>query len=265
MRLPDRSGVDIPPADRSLVDQRGTDVQSIAGMVSARGCLRCDMRFCLHLVALTLFACDAPAQVIALPTPPPLTEAGRDLILEFETGGRGGYDQHPEWPGGASGVTIGIGYDLGYYSQVVIESDWKALQTQSRVRLERVSGKTGQRARAILPTVRDIFIEWAIATDVFDRVDVAREFASAKRVIPGFEDLRPNAQAAWISLGFNRGWGFSGPNRVEMRLARDLVSTRDYEGMARQFVKMKRVWTGTSIELGMYRRRDAEAKLLLTP
>lgn len=211
---------------------------------------------------------------IVLPSPPPMSAAGkqlllssggRALVLEFETGGREGYDPHPEWPGGASGVTVGIGYDCGYYSPKVILSDWSALKLNDRTRLGDASGLTGQRARVRKNEVHDIFVQWAIATDVFDRVDVAREFSNAKHAVPGFEDLRPNAQAAWISLGFNRGWGMSGPNRQEMRAARDLVPARDYEGMAHQFVKMKRVWAGTSIERGMYRRRDAEAKLILTP
>lgn len=211
---------------------------------------------------------------IALPPPPDLpatakefllSTGGRALVFEFETGGRSGYNPHPEWPGGASGVTIGIGYDTGYYSKAVIDADWQTLQKQARTRLLAVSGATGARARRLLPNVRDIFVAWAIASDVFDRVDVAREYSSAKKAVPGFEDLRPNAQAAWISLGFNRGWQMSGPNRVEMRAARDLVPQRDYEGMAVQWRKMKRVWTGTTIQAGMYRRRDAEAKLLLTP
>lgn len=215
-----------------------------------------------------------PVAAIVLPPPPAMTSTamafllstgGRELVLDFETGGKSGYDPHPEWPGGASGVTIGIGYDMGYYSKAVIDSDWNNLQKGARTRLLAVSGVSGTRARQLLPTVRDIFVAWSIATDVFDRVDVAREYSNAKRAMPGFEDLRPNAQAAIISLGFNRGWGMSGSNRGEMRAIRDLVPARDYEGMAIQFRKMIRVWVGTSIEKGMTRRRIAEAKLLLTP
>jgi hypothetical protein len=217
---------------------------------------------------------ESEKPAVVLPSPPPLTAAGkqlllsssgRELVLEFETGGRSGYDPHPEWPGGASGVTEGIGYDNGYYSRKVILSDWAALKESDRTRLADTAGITGQRARAKRQEVKDIFVQWAIATDVFDRVDVAREYSSAKRAIPGFEDLRPNAQAAWLSLGFNRGWQFSGPNRLEMRAARDLVPSRDYSGMATQFRKMIRVWRGTQIEKGMTRRRIAEAKLLETP
>lgn len=224
--------------------------------------------------APTPFVPEADKPAIVLPPPPPLSAAGkqlllssggRELVLEFETGGRSGYDPHPEWPGGSSGVTEGIGYDNGYYSRKVILSDWAALRVSDRTRLADTAGITGQRARTKRQEVKDIVVQWQLATDVFDRVDVAREFANAKRAIPGFEDLRPNAQAAWLSLGFNRGWQMSGPNRLEMRTARDFAPKRDYEGMAIQFRKMIRVWRGTSIEKGMTRRRLAEAKLLETP
>lgn len=217
-------------------------------------------------LASILFASYSQAQIVQLPTAPTLPEKGRNLILEFETGGRSGYDPHPEWPGGASGTTIGIGYDLGYYRPVVIESDWKALNGNERARLERVSGQTGQRARSATATVRDIFVAWQIATNVFDNVDVAREFANARRAMPGFEDLRPNCQAALISLGFNRGWLMSGPNRTEMRDIRDTgVPNLDYPRIAAQLRKMVRVWNGTSIFAGMKRRRLAEAALVETP
>lgn len=202
---------------------------------------------------------------ISLPPAPTLTAAGRTLILEFETGGFAGYDKHPEWPGGASGVTVGIGFDCGYYSRGVILSDWHKLDATSRTRLADTSGITGQRAKEKVRHLRDIIVEWSLALGVFDNVDVAREYSSAKRAMPSFEDVRPNAQAAIISLGFNRGWAMSGPNRVEMRAIRDLVPKRDYEAMASELRKMIRIWTGTSIESGMRRRRLAEARLMETP
>lgn len=216
---------------------------------------------------------------IALPPAPTLTKAGTALliqdrttfelspdghllILDFETGGRSGYNPHPEWPQGASGTTIGIGYDCGYASADVIRNDWRALSEYDRTRLAATAGITGTRARAKVAMLQDILVQWNIATTVFDHVDVAREFGSARRAMPGFEDLRPNAQAALISLGFNRGWAMSGPNRVEMRAIRDLVPSANYGGMALQLRKMVHVWTGTAIERGMTRRRLAEAKLM---
>src|SRR3981081_336751 len=45
------------------------------------------------------------------------SERAYELIIDFEVGGRSEYErtyQRPEWPQGESGVTIGVGYDLGY-------------------------------------------------------------------------------------------------------------------------------------------------------
>ena len=44
------------------------------------------------------------------------SQAAIDLIVREEVGSQARYKhkyQHPEWPGGASGVTIGVGYDCG--------------------------------------------------------------------------------------------------------------------------------------------------------
>ena len=48
-----------------------------------------------------------------------------DLILEYEVGGgKAYYDKYlsrPTWPGGASGMTLAIGVDCGYYSPEELE------------------------------------------------------------------------------------------------------------------------------------------------
>jgi len=57
----------------------------------------------------------------------PISQAADDLIVNEETGGRAYYEKteiHPDWPGGASGVTIGIGYDCGYADAKTIRTDW---------------------------------------------------------------------------------------------------------------------------------------------
>lgn len=197
--------------------------------------------------------------LVALPQAPHLTDKGHALILSFE-----GFDGRPAWPGGASGVTIGWGYDLGYYSRSVITQDWRELPDSSRQRLATQSGVTGRAAQARIASIRDILIDRGIGTRVFDNVDVAREFANCHRAFPGFDDLRPNAQAALISLTFNRGTSMIGDSRREMRAIRELVPSKDYHGMAEQFRQMIRVWRGTSIERGMRNRRLAEAQLMET-
>src|SRR5438067_11642326 len=49
----------------------------------------------------------------------PISDKARDLIFKFED-----LDQPGEWPGGESGVTIGIGYDLGFATSEQFKADW---------------------------------------------------------------------------------------------------------------------------------------------
>lgn len=204
------------------------------------------------------------APLVALPAAPPLTQAGRDLIYEFETGGRSGYNPRPEWPRGASGVTVGIGYDCGYNSRQVIIADWAALPNRQEERLAATAGVTGRAAQSRLAEVRDIVVTWDLAGQVFDRVTVSKFWQLCERTYPGFDALHPNAQAAILSLTFNRGSSLVGERRKEMLAIKQLVPKQDYRRMAGQIRAMERVWRGTEIEHGMTRRREAEARLLET-
>lgn len=198
----------------------------------------------------------------------PLNEASLQLILDFEvSGGEQFYNQrlqNPIWPGAASGVTIGVGYDLGYNSKATITSDWgDHLDATSLARLLTTAGKTGGTAKAALSSVKDIVVPWQAAFAVFQAVTIPKFTTSARNAFPGFDDLDPNCQGALVSLVFNRGASMDGPRRLEMRAIRDLVPEKDYAGIAQQFRNMKRLWKGTDIEKGMNRRRDAEADLVL--
>lgn len=223
--------------------------------------------------ALALFVCALAltlpvavhGQLVALPAPPPLSPAGRALIYEFEVGGVGRLPNggRPEWPGFASGVTVGVGYDCGYNSRAVILADWRKLIGAER--LAATAGITGQAAKPRALQVRDIVIKWGLASEVFDATTLTKFWQLTRRTFPGFDDLRPNAQAALLSLVFNRGASLAGPRRAEMRALTTLSPRADYPGMARQLRAMKKIWAGTDIERGMTRRRDAEAALMETP
>lgn len=211
---------------------------------------------------------SVPVVLIEPPAPARLTPAGRTLIYEFEVGGQSGYDPRPEAPDARlSGVTWGIGYDGHQNAPKVIVADWSALGEANASRLAATHPYVGASAQAHLREVRDILVGWRTASDVFDRIDVGREFASARRAYGSkdFDALRPNAQAVLISIGFNRGYSFTGENRREMREVRRLVPGKDYGAMAGQIRASERVWRGTSIYGGMKRRRFAEANLMEKP
>lgn len=191
------------------------------------------------------------------------------LLLRFEVGGGEEYYNRllrsPTWPGEASGVTIGVGYDLGYNSAETIMRDWSPhLNEQVVERLARVTGLTGARARAALSSVRDIIVPWSAGFAVFEAVTIPKFWEKTSNVFPGVGELHPNVQGALLSLVFNRGESLAGDRRREMRAIRDLVPDMNYQEIARQIRLMKRLWRGTTIERGMSRRRDAEADLGLS-
>ncbi|XHR27564.1 MAG: hypothetical protein ACFUZC_16660 [Chthoniobacteraceae bacterium] len=223
-------------------------------------------RLALHLLVCVLALSAVRAQWVGLPPALDLTAEGHALIVSFETGGQHQYERwpHPEWPGAASGVTVGIGYDCGYNAGSVIRSDWRSLGADA-ARLAQTSGLRGVGAKPAARELRDILIAWDLALGVFDRVTVARFTELARRTYPGFDDLRPNAQAALVSLTFNRGSDMIGDRRYELRQIRTAVTKRDYAAMAEWNRRSIRVWRGTSIYAGMARRREAEAELMLTP
>jgi hypothetical protein len=55
-----------------------------------------------------------------------ISQAAINHIIAEEVSSPAYYERHyrkPEWPGGASGVTVGNGYDLGYASPQKIRDD----------------------------------------------------------------------------------------------------------------------------------------------
>lgn len=197
-----------------------------------------------------------------------LNEASLDLILRFEVGGGAPYYNRflhaPTWPQGESGVTIGVGYDLGYNSRDDVARDWGGqLPEDILQRLVPCCGLKGQAAAAAVPGVKGIDVPWDAALAVFEDRTIPRYWALACKAFPGLAALSGNCQGALTSLVFNRGTSMNGDSRAEMRAIRDLVPKADYAGIAAQLRAMKRIWRGLPIEAGMARRRDAEAGLVL--
>lgn len=171
--------------------------------------------------------------------------------------------QRPTWPGGASGVTIGIGYDLGYNSPAQIRRDWQAyLSSDDLERLVSVSRKKAASAKQVLATVRMVRIPFAAANEVFSVTVLPRHAALTRKAYPGIHKLLPDAQTAILSLVYNRGTAMSGSRRKEMKALRLLVKKANYSGIAQQLTAMKRLWENKGLD-GLLKRRDAEAKLVL--
>lgn len=204
-----------------------------------------------------------PTLIISPADPYRISGAGRELIYEFEVGGGQAYFERylsrPTVPPAASGITIGIGYDCGYNSPTQIRCAWGRLPAGQADRLAAAAGLTRDRARAILPRLRDIQIAWGDAEAVFNETTLSDFLDIADRAFPGMTALHPDAQSVLVSLAFNRGGSMAGSSRLEMRQLRALVPTRDYHAMAAAIRRMKRLWPDLR---GLLRRREAEARLM---
>lgn len=225
-------------------------------------------------VAQPLLAAQAALEDLTPVLPPPeprdaaCRRAAAALTLRWEVTSPAYYRKRletPIWPGGASGVTWGIGYDGGHQTRPVILDDWQ--EHAAADRLATTAGITGQDARAILARYRDIPTSFDLASRVFeDRSLVEYERRTERAFRDGFTALRPNACGALISLVYNRGAAMTGDSRREMRNIRDkCVPQQDYACIASEIRSMKRLWRGTVNENGLSARREAEAILVETP
>lgn len=160
--------------------------------------------------------------------------------------------QSPTWPTGSSGVTVGIGYDLGYNSASQIKKDWQGLVDGSVLSfMISCSGLTGLNAKKkITAAVRGFKISYDVACKVFFEKTLPRFVKDATAAFAGLEKLNPAAQAVIVDLVFNRGtsMGVQGKDswntRKEMRELVPLIAKADYKAIAAKLLEMKRLWDG---------------------
>lgn len=189
-----------------------------------------------------------------------------DFIIQQEIGGRAYYDkvlQKPSWPGGESGITIGIGWDLGYNTTQQLIKDWGLnLSIENINILKPVVGLKGSKAKDKLKgEILNIRIPFNMAYDVFVKNNVPRYFNLTKKIYPQLEELNEDTQGALVSMVFNRGASLVGDTRTEMRAIVELVANKDYEGIAEEIEKSKRLWEHKGMD-GLVIRREAEADLI---
>jgi len=186
-----------------------------------------------------------------------LCDAAVDLVLRNE-----GLNQPGEWPGGASGITLGYGYDLGYISQQRFLADWGSILFVSEMRrLNRAVGKVGKEAAEVAPQFKEIHITKSQALEIFLARSVPRYWGMTCVAFPRVALLPSHVQGALFSLVYNRGGSMTGERRREMRAIQKAVASKDTEEIARQIRSMKRLWIGQGLD-GLLTRREEEACLV---
>lgn len=139
----------------------------------------------------------------ALPLPSKdLPTRAVSFIGREEVGGRKFYEtqcSRPVWPGGASGVTIGVGYDLGY--QAGFLADWSDLLTPAQIAALRPwLGVKGQAAAAGPDGLQQIEIPWQAAWTAFIRRTLPQEVTSTRKTFPKVSQMPRLCFGVLVSL-----------------------------------------------------------------
>ena len=173
----------------------------------------------------------------------PISHRGAEFIVNEEAGGfddpRGAepyYNAfliHPKVPTDdgqpieQSGVTIGIGYDLGQNSGERIRTDWSPYLSADVVnRLVSAAGKKRYAAMAAQAALQDITISYNVALQVYYQKSLPRYMNVLNAAYPTAQDtINPTALGALASMIFNRGGTLStSTKRVELVQIRDAIN-----------------------------------------
>ncbi len=189
-----------------------------------------------------------------------------DIIINAEVSSKAAYHskyRFPVWPELESGVTIGIGYDLGYVTKKQFQSDWESFLPAGTFKaLGNVVGLKGQAAKNALASVKTIEIAWEVALEVFYTRSMPAYAVDTRKAFPGIEKLPPDAQGALLSLVYNRGALIDNSDRrKEMKNIVAHVAAGNLVKIANEIRSMKRLWDIKKAK-GLHLRRDAEADLV---
>lgn len=186
-------------------------------------------------------------------------------VIDFETGGKSYYEKFLKkltWPKGESGITMGIGADLGYMSLNEFETYFsKYFTTEENDRIKTVIGLKGENAARCLHKVKDIQLSWDNAKEAFVKWTLPKFWKMANDLWVGLNCLKEPAQIALVSIVFNRGASTKGASRVEMVNIKPYVMCQNYAAIAKEIRSMKRLWEGKGMD-GLLKRREEEAKMV---
>ena len=188
-----------------------------------------------------------------------------DMIVAFEVTSEAVYTrkyQRPEWPGGMSGVTIGIGYDVGYVSAVRLSSDWKGRIPDEMIAALGVAvGVKGPAAQALASELHaTVIVPWQAANDVFMNRDMPSYADEVRAALPHADELSDDSFGALVSLTYNRGASYAkaGDRYIEMRAIKSDMAARNFAAIPAEILAMQRLWPTVA---GLRDRRRREARL----
>lgn len=137
-----------------------------------------------------------------------ISQRAKDMIVRLEVGSRQRYERHyrnPIWPGGRSGVTIGIGYDLRFANETFLQRDWGSLLSADMInKLKPVLGLGRTEARDALGSVASVDVPWEAAYAQFIAF-IPYPTKETEVAFPNCDALNDDSFGALVSLVYNRG------------------------------------------------------------
>ena len=171
---------------------------------------------------------------------------------------REGHAGRAYWPGGASGVTLDPGVDLGHAETSLVEEAYDGILLQDQFEAVRkvfgVKGEAAQKALDADPLLQSIRISRAQAEMVLPYV-ILPYWETISRRFPVLlaEDTPDAVQTALLSLAYNRGAGNRGLSSLEYPLKeKDWDRVADIIGNMQQDHRLE----------GIRKRRRMEADLI---
>ncbi|WP_065755186.1 hypothetical protein [Bradyrhizobium paxllaeri] len=194
-----------------------------------------------------------------------ISQSSINLIVAEEVSSEAYYKRHythTEWPGEKSGVTIGIGYDLGYATAAKVKADWGALvDSDMLAAMIECVGVRGTAAKSLSARMHNrITIPWEAAMQVFTNRDIPQWTAQVLKIIPAADKLSPTCLGIIVSIAYNRGASFNltSDRYREMHAIKLHIGAGKLDLVDDDIRAMKRLWPNSK---GLRGRRDREAAL----
>ncbi len=195
-----------------------------------------------------------------------LKECG-DFIAGFEISSPAYYKkklESPIWPGGESGLTIGVGYDLRHASDAEFRADWGAHLSPEMIDAlapycNKAESDLAERKK-VVAALKPFKVSIEAAMTVFSDTMMPVHTHRTEAALDNTGELHDISMGALVSLVFNRGPSMADKDsRKEMRAIRDHMKAKTFDKIPAEIRAMKRLWEGKPDVAGLLTRREDEA------
>lgn len=190
------------------------------------------------------------------------------LIVTEEVSDAAYYTRHYQgfdWPQGASGPTVGIGYDCGYVTPAEARADWAGILPPEMIEIiVRACGIKGEAAHGFVEgrAGKGFIVTYGQAMAEFQTRELPKWEARVAADLPNTELLPADCFGAIVSIAYNRGASFDlpGPRFAEMRAIKAHMAAKEFGKIPAEILQMRRLWPAGG---DLWRRRGHEAALFL--